>query len=362
MNHLLLKKFPEHVKPSYETVIHKKVSSTQYQLALAIPYGRRAFLWFTVYETQPICCIVEWGRNQKVQDNIQVLPLSFPKTFAYGTLLSGYYLEGDDAHPDQKYFLADEIFMLKGYEFGNPFPIPMGKKLQAFMDFFRELPENQCGEYSIHSLVMWPYVNGEHFLPEKWQGAVGYNIKCLQLRSMTEVIPYGNTQMSRNNNPVLFEEEETKPKNSIWSKQMSSVPMYTLNMQSPLYKGKRLFWVQAELEYDVYVLYVQKFQKYQYACVPDMKTSKMLNAIFRNIPENDCLDKIEESDDEEMFENIDEDKYIQGKQKRVLMECFFHRKFKKWVPLGIKPVHLGKFVPYLNDMVVLPQHRHHKKK
>ena len=43
-----------------------------------------------------------------------------------------------------------------------------------------------------------------------------------------------------------------------------------------------------------------------------------MNNIFRNIKENDDLDKLEESDDEEEFEDISIDKYV------------FLNKKKKW--------------------------------
>jgi hypothetical protein len=61
-----------------------------------------------------------------------------------------------------------------------------------------------------------------------------------------------------------------------------------------------------------------------------------MNGIFRNIRENRNLDLIEESDDEEDFENIREDKYV-DLNKTVLIECMFHQKFKKWVPVRVVP-------------------------
>ena len=56
-----------------------------------------------------------------------------------------------------------------------------------------------------------------------------------------------------------------------------------------------------------------------------------MNGIFRNIRENQNIDYIEESDEEDNFENISEDKYVDFK-KVVIMECIFHNKFKKWIP------------------------------
>jgi hypothetical protein len=71
-----------------------------------------------------------------------------------------------------------------------------------------------------------------------------------------------------------------------------------------------------------------------------------MNGLFRNIRENRNLDYIEESDDEEDFEDTRLDKYINS-EITLIMECVFHKKFKKWIPervapLGNQVVHIGK--------------------
>jgi hypothetical protein len=120
---------------------------------------------------------------------------------------------------------------------------------------------------------------------------------------------------------------------------------WNLDLSKPIYKMPCIFWVSADIAHDVYVLSCKSsgsgngnkeddLVAYQNACVLNYKTSVMLNKIFRNIRENDNLDAIEESDDEEDFEDIREDKYV-DLEKRVLMECHFHMKFRKWVPICI---------------------------
>jgi hypothetical protein len=71
-----------------------------------------------------------------------------------------------------------------------------------------------------------------------------------------------------------------------------------------------------------------------------------MNSLFRNIRENKNLDYIEESDDEDDFQNMNEDKYVDMK-KTVLIECIFDRKFKKWTPVQVvdkrsKVVHISQ--------------------
>jgi hypothetical protein len=73
-----------------------------------------------------------------------------------------------------------------------------------------------------------------------------------------------------------------------------------------------------------------------------------MNSIFRKIKENANLDAIEESDDEDDFQDGRPDKYVDLK-KTVVMECAFNSKFKKWVPVKMatgntsgRIIHIGK--------------------
>jgi hypothetical protein len=59
----------------------------------------------------------------------------------------------------------------------------------------------------------------------------------------------------------------------------------------------------------------------------------MLNDTFRKIKENANLDALEESDDEEEFEDDREDKFVDLKKEQHFM-CNFHHKFKKWIPVS----------------------------
>jgi hypothetical protein len=73
-----------------------------------------------------------------------------------------------------------------------------------------------------------------------------------------------------------------------------------------------------------------------------------MNGLFRNIRENKNLDYIEESDDEEDFQNTSIDKYV-NIEKVLLIECVFNKKFKKWTPVRIadpksKIVHISKLI------------------
>jgi hypothetical protein len=59
-----------------------------------------------------------------------------------------------------------------------------------------------------------------------------------------------------------------------------------------------------------------------------------MNRLFRNIKENINLDKLEESDDEEEFENVKEGRFVNLDMIHNMV-CTYNYKFKKWVPLCV---------------------------
>ena len=92
----------------------------------------------------------------------------------------------------------------------------------------------------------------------------------------------------------------------------------------------------ATIQDDIYNLYsVEKDKEKEkfigIAMISTYKCSVMMNKLFRNIKENDNLDLLEESEDEEEFENIKEDKYV-DLNKSVLMKCVYSKRFKRWQP------------------------------
>ena len=71
---------------------------------------------------------------------------------------------------------------------------------------------------------------------------------------------------------------------------------------------------------------------YAYAGIQSYDKSVMMNKLFRNIKENYNLDSLEESDDEEEFENIAIDKYVYL-NKSYRMVCSYMRRINKWIPI-----------------------------
>mgnify|MGYP001329339486 CR=1 FL=1 len=70
------------------------------------------------------------------------------------------------------------------------------------------------------------------------------------------------------------------------------------------------------------------------AGITDYKTSVFMNTLFRNIKENSNLDLLEESDDEEEFQNVAIDKFV-NLDKQLKMRCVYIDKFQAWKPVEV---------------------------
>ncbi len=88
---------------------------------------------------------------------------------------------------------------------------------------------------------------------------------------------------------------------------------------------------------DIYHLYsVQRgvLQYYDVACIPNYKTSIMMNSLFRCIKENQNIDLIEESDSDSDDGFAGNDRF-KIKNIKVNMVCRRHKTFRKWVPISV---------------------------
>ena len=352
----ILYRFPQFIKPFYEITLHKKPKD-DYNLAIAVPLSKRAYLWFTYVEHKPVACVIEVGRNQELLDHVHFLTnFRFPDHFALGTLLSGYWIDGEEHCPDRRYFVADNIFLLSGHEFDNPFPIPFKRKFMAFCDFFTKLTNYGLVQeiVSVHSVYMWkidPSTVNEDGLhvPEQFYSTIGYDLKHIQLRSTHTVLPYMNQLASSNPwkndvSPAVYNAVDTIHHNNhgigVWSTAANStstvekvqVPDWNWCHKNPVYQHYVYMWVKADVAYDVYYYYVQNDTLLDMALIMDTSTSVKLNKLFRSIPENSCLDTVEESDDEDEFLNLRYDRFV-NLEKKLLFRCSFNANFKKWVPI-----------------------------
>jgi hypothetical protein len=103
-------------------------------------------------------------------------------------------------------------------------------------------------------------------------------------------------------------------------------------------KQEQVFICRPDIQDDIYYVYCLndelKEEQHGIAHIPNYNTSVMMNKLFRIIKENNNLDALEESDDEEEFENEDISKFVHL-DKSYKMICQFNHKFKKWTPIKL---------------------------
>ena len=292
----LLKRLPN-LKLPYEN-IHKKVLSELYYI---IPKGKKHIAWFTYIKDRKVCIFIEINPgSKKLIKNLFVVPQTFNKTIVLGTVFYGTLIEVKD----KKLFSIESIHFYKG------------KNIEHQNEIFKLNLIKEILSHEIKQIIIGR--NGIGFGLPVITGSFEESI------SIAKQLPY-----------------------SIYSIQNRNINSNTNNFNSTLYKNydyddtKYIFSIKPDIQNDIYHLYVKNntiLEKYDIAYIPDYKTSTMMNKLFRNIKENDNLDALEESDDEEEFENMNDDKFV-DLEKCVKMECIFNKKFNKYVP--IKVVHNG---------------------
>ena len=109
-----------------------------------------------------------------------------------------------------------------------------------------------------------------------------------------------------------------------------------------LFSSKRekevVFKLRPDIQNDIYHLYCLNDDNletfFDIALIPNYTSSVMMNRLFRNIKENGNLDALEESDDEEEFQDEKDDRFVYL-ERSYNMVCLFNYKFKKWYPIKI---------------------------
>ena len=282
----IINRLPE-LKLSYEQNDHKKVPHDMYYV---IPKGKKYIAWFTYLKDEKVCILLEMNSTKHITTKF-VKKVFFEKKLVLGTILYGTLIHENN----NTFFNIENVHYFKGknIEFKTHY-----QKLELIQDIFeKEITQNKESEV-IFSLP----------------------IIC---KSFNEVI-----------------QECKKSIYPIYSIQARNFHDNNIKIFSTLYKNtisSCVFAVKALVKNDLYQLYIEnnyKLEEYNIAFISDYKTSVMMNQIFRNIKENQNLDALEESDDEDEFENINEDKFVDLK-KCVYMECSFNKKYNKWVPMKL---------------------------
>jgi hypothetical protein len=280
----LVEKMP-YFELSYDNVLHKKVPANFFMI---IPKGKKSLIWFTFYKTQNVCFVLELDSNNNI-NNIYSISYSFDNELAYNTILHGTLVKVDSS----VFFTCEDVLFYKNKDVQN-------KSFSTKLNIMRELFENDIKNtvlFKNNFFITIPVIKTDF-------NTAFYQSQYLQYQ------PHG----------ILCRTEHNSIGINIIKNENIEV----------------IFKVKADLNQDIYNLYCENDIYTGVAMIPDYKTSVFMNSLFRTIKENTNLDLLEESDEEDEFENVSEDKFV-DLNKVLLMKCVYMHRFKKWKPLLVVP-------------------------
>lgn len=325
----LLKEFPN-IKLSYKNIIYKKVNN--YDVILAIPEGKKCFAWFTELNDKNVCIIMEIAPNKQIM-NIKITNACFSDELSYGTILYGTIFN----YKSNNFFTIEDIFYLKGKSVENEC---WGHKFNIFINILKNDLKQISYNNTFLVFGLSLISSDRNDLMQKITN-VSYKIENIEFRSYNKINNFETIKYSNfiDTNFVDFNKENLdKP---IMQKPIMQKPIIKKPKSKNTVNNRMVFKIKPDIQFDIYYLYClnerDEEEFYNIAHIPDYKTSVFMNNLFRNIKENANLDALEESDDEEEFENDREDKYVYLKNEYNI-ECVYNYKFKKWVPIKLADI------------------------
>ena len=263
---------------SYETIIHKNVYSSY---ILIIPTGTPSYIWINKDGV--------FLQNTKEEKKIQC-STSSSLAKGRGTLFYGVYFH----YKGLSFYAIEDIFYYKG---DNISTNSYEQKIGILETILKREIQQQSTNNIDEIIIGLPIITTSEGLKRMSFDDIPYSVKYIQFR---------NNQKQRGNHRFQL------PYNEVGEQ-------------------FRVMTVYPDVENDIYYLFGEDNNSCGVACIPDYKTSVFMNSIFRNIKENANLDAIEESDDEENETNEN----IVELKKECKMNCKFHPRFKKWIPIEI---------------------------
>jgi hypothetical protein len=309
----IINRFPK-LELSYETVAHKKVSSN-YDICISIPNGKKTFMWFTFNEDTDACYLLEINKDHKVTKIVNVAIDNFDHELAYGTVLYGSLCEVSE----KQVFIIEDLYYYCGLHVKH---LTFGEKLTYYNTLMmqKKMPSLR---------IALPYmcmVAGDNTLLdslsfyESMTSKTAYTTHHVQFRSSSTIAPYLNH---------IYKKKCVEKAADV----VLLFPRTDLDHYAQMNLKEAVFRVTADVQNDVYHLFA--YDGYtNIAYIGSREASVYMNNLFRNIRENKNVDLGEESEDEDIFQNTSLDKYVDLK-KEYKMHCVYNAKFKKWVPVHV---------------------------
>jgi hypothetical protein len=289
----LEKRFPE-FETTREATHKSACQDSDDTLTVYMPQGRRCYLWFTINtDTGKDAIYVVTKKPRFEAKEIFFLNTGNWVPLHYGTIVTAFQIAAD-------IFVMTDLHYFRG------------------VDVSTSICQKQ--KWACMAKCICPYYEMKLVLPQARLpstiapvGIPAYRVHHVQERKWCNVGAYINLQQQQAVSP-------------------SPSPSPSLQQN----KHIKSFRMRADPKYDLYRLFDKNDKGDEifvdYACVTDMETSKWLNSLFRIMKENENLDRIEESDDEEDFNDVDENKYT-NLDAVYNIKCKFQTRLKKWIPI-----------------------------
>ena len=284
----VMKRFPD-IELSYDKTLHKKVHANCYSI---LPKGMKCVLWFTYQDDKNIPLLISFDKNNQVR-SIKKHIISFSDELCYGegTLLHGVCFKSNNIYN----FACTDVIIYKNQ---------------------RVFKKNYAYKFNILNELLSFHISNEIYTNNFL--SVGIPITVSNFKeaiSIARTLPYSVHSIR------LLKLSSSR-----------SVGQLRFNQSQ---EAEAIFKVKAQIQQDIYSLFCSDVKKaHGVAAITDYKTSVMMNSLFRNIKENRDLDLLEMSDDDEEFEDVSEDKYVDT-TKTINMKCVYIPRFKKWKPVSI---------------------------
>jgi hypothetical protein len=366
----IISELPENIKLSYENIVHNKVLNPDF--ISIIPQGKKCLVWFTLKKDKQICYLLFMepkGKHLKLPktiSNICVIEnLSFDFSLSYSTILYGTLFH----YKTQPFFTVEDILFNQGI---NLIKEGWINKLNLIKRIFNKKiyqSSNSLFKYGNSLYFGLPILVTKFEHVRKQIESLPYKLYCVLYIKNEKVYKMNiqniNFDLDINLDSNLEKEDlkiDLKLKSEFFytpSNQIKEpIKNYFDNKQKPI-KKEIIFNIRPDIQNDIYHLFCLDDKDNEYyvdvAYIPDYKTSVYMNSLFRKIKENDNLDYLEESDDEEEFENGKEDRFV-NLDKELLMYCKYHYKFKKWVPQkkvinnnSLKPIYYNDVISFFSE-------------
>lgn len=305
----ILLDFPN-VKLSYESVSHNKVSNAD--LLIAIPYGISCFVWFTSFRNKYVCLLLELENNQQKQiRNIRVIQTCYSSTLCFGTVLYGTLFR----HKNHSFFCMEDLFYYKNKDVSRE---NWSTKFRTMVSMCEhDLPQISYNKhFVVFGLPLIATTNEQ--METMLANDITYKINAIHYLHLAKQSTHISVSLASFLNQSNSEPKSNSENLTLSKKRSSDI----------------ILEIRPDIQNDVYSVYCSNNVFCGYACIPDYDTSTFMNTLFRKIKENDDLDRLEESDDEEEFENPNIDKFVYM-DKRYNMKCRYNKRFKKWTPMEV---------------------------